>query len=154
MSVSLRAVVQADLEALFAHESDPDAASMAVVNPRDRDAFIADWCRYLSDPTVMLRAIDVDRRMVGHVTAFESDDRLWVGYWIARSHWGRGIATEAVLLLLAEETRRPLHARVASSNLGSCRVLEKCGFEAIERRVNEATARYPACEEVVYRGAI
>ena len=36
--------------------------------------------------------------------------------------------------LLDEVTTRPLHAWVATSNVGSIRVLEKCGFVVKERR--------------------
>ena len=44
-------------------------------------------------------------------------------------------------MLLREVTERPLYARVATSNAGSIRVLEKCGFTTIgsERHVDEAT---------------
>src|SRR5215218_9325330 len=48
-----------------------------------------------------------------------------VTYWIGRSYWGKGIATDALTAFLAVERSRPLHARVASDNVASRRVLEK-----------------------------
>jgi len=39
--------------------------------------------------------------------------------------------------LAAEISERPLHAWVVSSNVGSIRVLEKCGFGEIERRAEQ-----------------
>ena len=52
-----------------------------------------------------------------------------VGYWIAKQFWGQGIATSALHSFLQIENERPLYARVAAHNIGSRRVLEKCGFE-------------------------
>jgi RimJ/RimL family protein N-acetyltransferase len=54
------------------------------------------------------------------------------GYWIARSHWGRGYATEAgrAVLDLARDSLRlgTLHAGHFLDNPASGRVLEKLGF--------------------------
>ncbi|MET0578289.1 MAG: GNAT family N-acetyltransferase, partial [Ilumatobacteraceae bacterium] len=43
-------------------------------------------------------------------------------------YWGRGIATAALTAFLGEVTERPLHADVLKTNVGSLRVLQKCGF--------------------------
>jgi RimJ/RimL family protein N-acetyltransferase len=51
-----------------------------------------------------------------------------VGYWLGREYWGKGIATAALAAYLKVEQQRPLHAYVAAHNIGSRRVLEKCGF--------------------------
>jgi RimJ/RimL family protein N-acetyltransferase len=51
-----------------------------------------------------------------------------VGYWIGRDFWGKGIATQALSLFLTEKKTRPLYAHVVKENIGSRRVLEKCGF--------------------------
>jgi RimJ/RimL family protein N-acetyltransferase len=48
-----------------------------------------------------------------------------VTYWIGRSYWGKGIATDALTAFLAVDRSRPLQARVASDNVASRRVLEK-----------------------------
>ena len=57
---------------------------------------------------------------------------LEFGYTLARSHWGRGYATEAASACLRyafEVLRLPeIVASVDSRNLASCRVLEKIGF--------------------------
>ena len=57
-----------------------------------------------------------------------------MGYWIARAHWGRGIATEACAALIAIARTLDLAALEGShflDNPASARVLEKLGFEAI-----------------------
>jgi len=72
-----------------------------------------------------------------------------VGYWIARAHWGRGLATRALTLLLGEVAIRPLHARVARTNVASIRVLERCGFTISGYRMSPPDDHFPACEEAL-----
>ena len=54
-----------------------------------------------------------------------------VGYWLGKEYWGSGIATLAVAEYIRTVTTRPLYAHVAQHNIGSRRVLEKCGFKVI-----------------------
>ena len=56
-----------------------------------------------------------------------------MGYWIARSHWGRGLATEACSALLDIARALGLTRLEAShfiDNPASARVLDKLGFES------------------------
>jgi RimJ/RimL family protein N-acetyltransferase len=69
--------------------------------------------------------------VAGSVLSFVRDGQRQVGYWIAREHWGKGVATAALTQLLGEVCERPLFARVAAGNHGSLRVLEKCGFQSV-----------------------
>jgi len=139
----------ADLPALFEHQADPESVKMAVVFPRDAEAFTAHWTKILADPSIVARTIIADDALAGSVSCFEMDGLRSVGYWIAREHWGRGIATRALALLLAEIPQRPLHARVARSNAASIRVLEKNGFAVTAYRVSPADGRFPECEEAI-----
>ena len=54
-----------------------------------------------------------------------------VTYWVDRSRWGRGIASQALADFLQIETTRPLYGRVAEHNIGSAKVLTRAGFERI-----------------------
>ena len=63
------------------------------------------------------------------------DDGRMVGYWIGKARWGRGIASSALHLFLDVERHRPLLATVAEHNVGSCRVLEKAGFQLVTRKL-------------------
>jgi RimJ/RimL family protein N-acetyltransferase len=73
-----------------------------------------------------------------------------VTYWIDRAFWGRGLATAALREFVREEPR-PLHARVAKDNVGSRRVLEKCGFVLIAEERGFANARGAEIDELVLR---
>ena len=107
------------------------------------------WADILRDPSIIAKAILLGRVLAGSVSCFQRDGRANVGYWITREHWGKGIATRALRLLLLEVAIRPLHAIVATSNGASFRVLQKCGFVVERVQVSPASGRFPECEEAV-----
>jgi [ribosomal protein S5]-alanine N-acetyltransferase len=81
-------------------------------------------------------AIDVEGDVAGGIGvepyAGERTGSAAIGSWLGRAVWGRGIATDALTVLvdaaLREGALRRLEARVFAPNLASARVLEKCGF--------------------------
>ena len=140
----------ADLPALFEIQSDPGGNAMAGTKPRTREAFFAAWERIFTDPDVNSRVIELDAVIVGSIGRFEADGHDCVGYWIARAHWGKGVASRALTLFLAEEPRRPLHATTARANAPSRRILEKCGFRCTGTRMGEETERFVPTEIADY----
>lgn len=147
--VRLRPVEGGDLPRMYEMQLDPEANRMAVTIPRPRDAFDAHWAKALGDPANTTRAVLLDAQIVGYISCFPVAGQDHVGYWIDRAHWGVGVASRALRLLLGEVTKRPLVATAATSNGASLRVLQKCGFVVEEVRHSPATDRYPACEEAV-----
>ena len=127
-NVLLREVQESDLLLFFEHQREPDANRMAAFPPRDRDAFMAHWAKILRDENVVTRTILFDGAVAGNVVSWENAGHREIGYWIGREYWGKGIASRAMELFLAEVATRPLHATVARANAASLRVLEKCGF--------------------------
>ncbi|HEV8238501.1 MAG TPA: GNAT family N-acetyltransferase [Thermoanaerobaculia bacterium] len=130
--VLLVEVAPEHLPVLFEQQLDPEATRMAAFPSRDRDAFMAHWAKILGNPSGLVRAILFRGRVAGNIVAFELGGQTLVGYWLGREFWGQGIATRALAAFLLLVTKRPLHAHVAKHNLGSIRVLEKCGF-TVER---------------------
>lgn len=124
----LRDVVEGDLDTFYEQQLDPEAVEMALFPSRDREAFYAHWQRVLANDAMMTQTIVADGKVAGNIGCWEQDGRRLVGYWLGREFWGRGLATQALSELLEEVTVRPLYAWVATSNKGSIRVLEKCGF--------------------------
>ena len=145
----LREVREDDLDALFEQQREPEATAMALFPARDREAFDAHWRGLLADPSLTVRTIDYDGAVAGNIGSWEQEGRRMVGYWIGREFWGRGIATSA-LSQLAAELRRPLYAWVAGSNLGSIRVLEKCGFVQIDARAEHDDRLGLVVEELLF----
>ena len=124
----LRDVVESDLPAFFEHQQDPEATAMADFPARDREAFDAHWARLLADDTLTKKTIVFEGQVAGNIGSWHQDGRRLVGYWLGREFWGKGLATQALAELVDELDIRPLYAYVAKTNIGSIRVLEKCGF--------------------------
>ena len=82
-----------------------------------------------------------DSRMIGGLRPKESNRQMEIGYWVAESECGRGIATEltAALTRFSLETQQAsrilIHCQV--ENEASNRIPEKLGFckEGIARRI-------------------
>ncbi len=143
-----------DLPALFRNMQDPEAAHMAAFlgqDAGDLDKYIAKWTRLLSDPSIHSFTCAENGIVVGMVSSFLMEGEREVTYWIARSHWGRGLATAALRHLLAQVGERPIFARAASDNAGSVRVLGKCGFRTIGTDRSFANARGEEIEETILR---
>ena len=154
MGLGLREVRDEDLPLLFEHWADPVAVHMAAFTAPDHmewDAFERRWSRLRADESVVALAVVVDDDVVGSIGSWGDAGEREVTYWIGRSHWGRGIATSALEAFLAVERTRPLHARVASDNVASRRVLEKCGFRVVATERAVAEARSAEIEELVLR---
>ena len=124
----LRDPTDTDLETLYEFQQDPQSHQMAAFPPREREAFFAHWRKIRADETAIAQVIELDGEVAGDIGSWEADGRREVGYWVGRAHWGRGIATRALRLMLQRIPTRPLYAHVAVGNAGSIRVLEKCGF--------------------------
>ena len=84
--------------------------------------------KIMADPSVIARTIVASEGVVGSIGSWEDEGERDVGFWIGRDHRGNGYATAALRAFLDMELHRPLHAHVADHNVGSRRVLEKCGF--------------------------
>ncbi|MCB1055431.1 MAG: GNAT family N-acetyltransferase [Acidobacteria bacterium] len=129
LDVRLRTVDVADLSIFYEHQLDADATRMAAFPSRDRAAFDAHWATHvLGNPAAVTRTVLVGDQVAGYIGSWLQDGVRLVGYWIGQEHWGQGVASRALGAFLGVVTDRPLHAHVAQHNLGSIRVLEKCGF--------------------------
>jgi RimJ/RimL family protein N-acetyltransferase len=144
--IRLRDVERDDLPRMYEMQLDPESNRLAVTIPRGAEAFEAHWANVLRDPSVTAKAILLGERMVGTVSCFQRDGQAYVGYWVSREHWGKGVASRALELLLLEVPDRPLYARVPTGNGASLRVLQKCGFVVERVQVLPATDRHPECE--------
>ncbi|MFD3975514.1 GNAT family N-acetyltransferase [Streptomyces cyaneofuscatus] len=151
--VVLRPVEDGDLPLFFAWTSDPAATRVAAFtseDPADRAAFDAHWARIRAGSGgAVMRTVVADGVVVGHVGAYGEVGDRQVTYWMGRAYWGRGLATSALRAFLRETPTRPLYAWAAADNLGSLRVLEKCGFVVTGRDRGFAHARGEETDEVL-----
>jgi RimJ/RimL family protein N-acetyltransferase len=143
--VRLRSVEDRDLDVFFDHQMDPKAVEMAAFRARDKDQFAKHWAKIRADDTGIVRTIVADGTVAGHIASWQQNGQRLLGYWIGREHWGRSVATQALARFVDEVSTRPLYAHVAVHNVGSIRVLEKCGF----RRDRAQEAKAPAPDDGV-----
>lgn len=146
---------------LFEMVSEPQGNLMAGTKPRTREDFVARWKVVLADPAINAQIIEIitpgmgagtsgvaTREFAGTISVFQApgQTRNEMGYWIARAHWGKGIASRALELFLLQEPRRPLHATASMTNLASHRVMLKNGFRLVRRYLSEESDRLMARE--------
>jgi len=152
--IILRKTEQSDLETLFIFQLDDEASYLAAFTPKDRTdktTYIAKYSKFLNDPTINNQTILVGNRIAGSIAKFEIDGNAEVTYWIDKKFWGQGIATIALKELLKNENKRPILGRTAFDNIGSQRVLEKCGFVKIGTDKGFANGRQAEIEEFIYK---
>jgi RimJ/RimL family protein N-acetyltransferase len=133
-NVELREVHESDLELFHAYEQDAEAVRRSRFPAREREAFMSHWRkRVLGDPTGRVRTVTVDGETAGNVVAWWAEDgRRFLGYWLGRRYWGRGIGTRALALFLEQERNRPLYADPFHGNTASVRLLERHGFRHVD----------------------
>ncbi len=152
--VKLRQTEKSDLEFFFQFQLDKEANFLAAFtqkDPEDKDAYFEKFSKLLNDPTVNMRTILCDETIAGSIAKFEMEGDAEITYWIDRNFWGKGISTIALNNFMTIENTRPIFGRVAFDNLGSQKVLEKCGFVKIGTDKGFANARQTEIEEFIFK---
>ncbi len=151
--IELRDLDDDDLDAVFEMMRDADAVAMAAftaADPDDRVAFDAWIARNRALDGVLQFVVTERGGFAGTAATFWVDGDREVTYWIARHAWGRGVATEALQLLISREPVRPLYARAAAHNAASIAVLRKCGFTEVSHDWDFAPGVGRDTEEIVF----
>ncbi|MBS1780238.1 MAG: GNAT family N-acetyltransferase [Bacteroidetes bacterium] len=152
--VALRQTEIPDLERFFQFQLDQEAIYLAAFTPKDpnnKEAYLEKYTRHLGDPTINMQTILLGETIVGSIAKFVMEGDTEITYWIDKNFWGKGIATEALKSFLTIENSRPIFGRVAFDNIGSQRVLEKCGFLRTGKDKGFANARQAEIEEYIYK---
>jgi len=82
-------------------------------------------------------AITLDDKVIGSIGVFRQQNihrqTAEMGYYIAEEYWGKGIMTEVVKQICEYVFKNSdifrIYAEPFAYNTGSCRVLEKAGFQ-------------------------
>lgn len=152
--VILRKTEKSDLELFFQFQLDKEANYLAAFtskNTADKEAYFEKYTTHLHDPTINMQTILVDETTAGSIAKFVMEGDAGITYWIDKKFWGKGIATAALQHFLTLENTRPLFGWVAFDNLGSQKVLAKCGFVKIGTDKGFANARQAEIEEFIYK---
>lgn len=143
-----------DLNTLFEFQLDAEAnyfAAFTSKDPKDKIAYIEKYSKHIADPSINMLTIRVSGEIAGSIAKFFIGNDAEITYWIGRKFWGQGIATAALRNLLKIEKVRPIYGRTAFDNIGSQRVLEKCGFVKTGTDRGFANARQEEIEEFIYK---
>jgi len=152
--IILREIEASDLEIFYRQQLDPEANHMAAFvgkDPSDKVAFDAHWAKILSTDSITKRTIVAGGQVAGHISFYPDEGHLEATYWLGKEFWGRGLATQSLREMLSLVSVRPLFARAATDNLGSLRVLQKCGFAIVGSNRDYANGRGMETEEHLLR---
>ncbi len=133
-----------DLEPFCEIESDPEYRWPQPVHPRVEleRSFRDVWLRP-REMGLLATIFKPDGRYIGRcgLYPFRTEDDVmvpheaFIAFYLARSHWGRGLATEAGRALVAYGFRElgltRIHAGMNAENQASRRVVEKLGFRLV-----------------------
>ncbi|MBE0649495.1 MAG: GNAT family N-acetyltransferase [Bacteroidales bacterium] len=153
-NISLKPTELSDLEFFYQFQLDESAIYMAAFtpeNPNDKAAYMNKYSALLKDPSITMRTICFGEEIAGSIAKFVMEGDAEITYWIDGKYWGKGIATKALKEFLKIENTRPIFGRVAFDNIGSQKVMEKCGFSKIGHEKSFANARKKEIVEYIYK---
>lgn len=135
--IALRPLIADDVDAFLTWAGDPEVTRSLFWDHYGDRTLAEKFLQEIAEPHPWFMAILMDGTPVGAVTLDKGKGRAAhraeLGYVIAKSFWGQGIATEAVQLALEKGFQdlgiERIEAFVDPNNLGSVRVLEKAGLE-------------------------
>ncbi len=147
----------ADVASLVRHGNDRAVwANLTDVFPHPyTPADAAAWVSFAQSPgDSLLCAVEWVGEAIGGVGVIADGAVGQFGYWLGRTHWGRGIATMVARALKAEAFAtgriQRLEAPVFAWNAASMRVLEKAGFERASGAPRSPTKAGKLCDVVMY----
>ena len=147
-NISLRAWATSDIDNLLKYASNPKIAknmTNAFPHPYTQEAGEAFIAMANSKKPVSIFALCLNNEAIGGIGVHPQQDIhekcAELGYWLAEPFWGKGITSKAVLKMIDFAFLNfdivRLYARPFSSNIGSQKVLEKCGFK-LEARLKKS----------------
>lgn len=137
----LRHFVKEDADAMFNNwANDPEVAKYMTWNPHqsveETKCIINIWLEEYKDPKTIRYAITLKDtgEVIGgiDVPRFNNDDVPEVGYCLSRKYWNKGYMTEACTALVKyifDLGYKEITIAADERNIGSNRVIQKCGFE-------------------------
>lgn len=149
----LRRLEPSDALAIAAQAAEWEVAQFTASIPHPYDSasadhFIARAARALADGSAYTMALErtTDGVLIGCAGFIRHGSKAEIGYWIGRTHWGQGFATEAVrrILRLIFQNFAQIDEAFAAThpdNAASGRVLEKAGLHFAGVEALELPAR-------------
>jgi RimJ/RimL family protein N-acetyltransferase len=162
MKVKLRPFTTEDLDAMIYHANNPKVAANltdAFPSPYTKESGLLFLERVMKQDPAEVLAIEVDGEVVGNIGIHPQQDvnrlNAELGYFIGEDHWGKGIATEAIKLMVKYAfdhfDLQRIFARPFGTNIASQKVLQKTGF-VLEARIPEILIKNGQLEDELFFG--
>jgi RimJ/RimL family protein N-acetyltransferase len=162
MQIRIRPFTWEDLEAMVYHANNPKVAEKltdAFPSPYTLEDGKAFFERILQQDPPEVLAIEVDGKVVGNIGIHPQSDvnrlNAELGYFIGEEYWGKGIATEAIKLMVNYAFEhfdlQRIFARPFGTNLASQKVLQKAGF-VLETRIPGILIKNGNLEDELFYG--
>lgn len=141
--IYLSAITASDADDLMNHLQDPDVSRHMLLLPHPYTLQMAlQWIEHAAGDVqrngrqTIWAIRDASGRMIGEIELHKGlparEHVSDIGYWLAKSHWGRSIMTQAVKAIIEVAFRefgvQRITAPIFAQNIASARVLEKNGF--------------------------
>ncbi len=149
----LRSIKASDAEPMFSNwANDPEVTKYLTWNPHESvdvtKRIVSHWLKEEEDPKTVRFVITIkgNDEPIGSIDVVGyHDGDPEIGYCLSRKHWGKGYMTEACQALM-DHLFSLGHQRIlidaAEDNIGSNRVIEKCGFRFMGKEHKEHTSAF------------
>ena len=149
----LKPVDDNDIEEIFSLFSNPNVTRWTKAkthkNIEETQKLITNTLEQYKESLLWAIKINNSSLVIGLLHFFISTSgKAEIHYVLAEDYWNKGIMTEVVnAILIWIEKQYPkiesVYTEPAAENIGSCRVLEKCGFKKVNRRCVRWEKFYP-----------
>ena len=154
-------VVDSDVSDIFAFMSNPNTTClMSSLKPHrsieDTETLIDSLRKSGINSYLWAIRIKNTDRVIGFVQFFLLEiNKAEIHYILAEEFWNRGLMTEAIYSVLSwacdvYPQLKTVGSHATEINVASCKVLEKCDFEIVNRRCVRSQKNYPLFVNIVY----
>ena len=151
--LTLRHLKQGDEIAIFNNwATDPEVTKYMTWNPHksieETKMILNIWLNEYNDPTTVRFGITLTEtgELIGAIDVVGFVDGCPViGYCLSRKHWNKGYMSEACALFIKHLHSlgyKTLLIEADVNNIGSNRVIEKCGFKFVEQKRKERCSMF------------
>ncbi|KAL0388579.1 UNVERIFIED_CONTAM: putative [ribosomal protein S5]-alanine N-acetyltransferase [Sesamum radiatum] len=137
-NITLRHIALSDVDDFMVWATDDRVTKFCLWDTYTSKEQAVEYIKNQAIPHPWLRAVCLGNHVIGTITvdpcSGSGSCRAELGYVLAHKHWGKGIATRAVKMVVSTIFKdwphlQRLQAVVHVENKGSQRVLEKAGFQ-------------------------
>lgn len=149
----LQPVIDSDVEDIFPLFSNPNVVRWTTINTHkskeETKKLITVLLQEYEESQLWTIKIKDVPQVIGIIRFFISPvGKAEIHYVLSEDFWNRGIMTEAVRSIITWIEKQysqleKIYIEVVAENIGSCRVLGKCGFKEVNRRCVRWQKFYP-----------